>query len=103
MGLLGNNSKSSVHKSDLSSSLNLRPISKIAYQKCGNGKSLDVDTQSEARVGGVFYCFPSRIQGGGEKGVTNNNSCIQQIHNRYKKQIQAYKFTLTIKATSGLV
>jgi hypothetical protein len=48
--------------------------------------------------------FPRAFKSvGEEKGVTNNNSCTQQIHSRYKKQIQAYKFTLTIKATTGLV
>jgi hypothetical protein len=60
------NDSRAAHESDLSPSLTVHPISKIAHEKRGNGKSCDVDTQRGERVGGVSIVFPHafRIVGG---------------------------------------
>jgi hypothetical protein len=64
----GNSSERSVHRSDLSPSLNRHPISKIAYEKRGNGKSCDVDTQGEhvlVAFSIVSLTHSGRLGGGG--------------------------------------
>lgn len=73
-------------------------IYKIAYHKCGNGKVWLVgDTQSEARVCGISYCFPHAFR---TKEGRGKQQTMTAAHNKYtevhatqqiqKKLIRAY-------------